>query len=98
MAGNRSVICTSTALELPPVLPVFNFRFRIVGIIVIIVIVIVIIVIIIIIVIVIIIVIIVIMSARPTSPSSHLSLSQDPYCGWNIVSSKCVSHNTFNSM
>ena len=23
---------------------------------------------------------------------------QDPYCGWNIVSSKCVSHNTFNSM
>ena len=21
---------------------------------------------------------------------------QDPYCGWNIVSSKCVSHNTFN--
>ena len=22
---------------------------------------------------------------------------QDPYCGWNIVSSKCVSHNTFNS-
>ena len=28
----------------------------------------------------------------------NLSLSQDPYCGWNIVSSKCVSHNTFNSM
>ena len=25
-------------------------------------------------------------------------LLQDPYCGWNIVSSKCVSHNTFNSM
>ena len=23
---------------------------------------------------------------------------QDPYCGWNIVSSKCVSHNTFNPM
>jgi hypothetical protein len=23
---------------------------------------------------------------------------QDPYCGWNIVSSKCVSHNSFNSM
>ena len=22
---------------------------------------------------------------------------QDPYCGWNIVSSKCVSHNSFNS-
>merc|ERR550534_3223727 len=23
---------------------------------------------------------------------------QDPYCGWDVVSSKCVSHNKFNSM
>ena len=23
---------------------------------------------------------------------------QDPYCGWDVVSSKCVSHNKFNSI
>ena len=72
--------------SLPPVLPVFNFRFHII------------IITIIIIEIVISMIIANSMSPSPTSPSSKSSLLQDPYCGWNIVSSKCVSHNTFNSM
>ena len=31
------------------------------------------------------------------SCSACLAL-QDPYCGWDVVSSSCVSHTTFNSL
>jgi len=31
-----------------------------------------------------------------TTCSSCVQL-QDPYCGWNVVSSKCISHSTFKS-